>query len=40
MEGKVPPELLIGLWRIEAIYWCRLRECHFAGRFVRCDRDM
>ena len=40
MGGKVLPELLIGMWRIRAIYWCRLCECHFSSVFVLCERGM
>jgi len=38
--GKVPPEFWIGLWRIGAIYGCRLCECHFAGVFVLCEKGI
>ena len=37
MGNKVLHALLIGLWRVGAVYWCRLCECNFAGMFGLCE---
>ena len=38
MGGKVPPELLIGLWRIGAIFWAfrRTRLCNVGDWCALC----